>query len=330
MKNPQISIIVPVYNVEKYISECIESLLNQDYSNIEIILVDDGSVDSSGEICEQYAKKYEDIKVIHQENSGLSAARNTGITQATGDYLLYVDSDDYIEKNSISKIVAEMNSSEKEVDVVFLEAIKVFPNGTKISLGDGYCKAKINGKQKKEVIKHLAELPKFPASACTKMVRRDVILDNNLYFEKGLLSEDIDWTLSVIKYAEVFVYCDFPYYYYRQSRNDSITNSLSIKNAQDILYIIKKWSNKDTHNDFQVEFNSFMAYEYMIAIYVYSTLSNEDKKKIKNTFRENKWVMKYATQRKSKLTAILLNIVGIDVTARLLRLANRIRKGMMN
>ena len=91
-----ISVIVPVYNVESYVAECIESIQNQTYMNLEIILVDDGSKDMSGDICDQYAAYDERIKVIHQENGGLSAARNTGIEAANGDYISFVDSDDYI------------------------------------------------------------------------------------------------------------------------------------------------------------------------------------------------------------------------------------------
>ena len=93
-----ISIIVPVYNVEQYLSRCVDSLVNQTYHNIEIILVDDGSPDRSGEICDEYAKKDKRVKVIHQSNGGLSDARNTALDIAKGDYLMFVDSDDWIEK----------------------------------------------------------------------------------------------------------------------------------------------------------------------------------------------------------------------------------------
>ena len=91
-----ISLIVPAYNAESYVAECLESIQNQTYMNLEIILVDDGSKDTSGDICDQYAAYDERIKVIHQENGGLSAARNTGIEAANGDYIAFVDSDDYI------------------------------------------------------------------------------------------------------------------------------------------------------------------------------------------------------------------------------------------
>ena len=97
--NPEISIIVPVYNVEKYLKRCIDSILNQSFTDFELILVDDGSTDNSGEIIDEYAIKDERIKVIHKENGGLSSARNVGIEYSKGNYIAFVDSDDYINKN---------------------------------------------------------------------------------------------------------------------------------------------------------------------------------------------------------------------------------------
>ena len=98
-KNYKVTIIVPVYNVEQYIEKCVESILRQNYKNIEIILVDDGSTDLSGDICDAYGKKDTRVKVIHKSNGGLSSARNTGLKIASGEYISYVDSDDYVQKN---------------------------------------------------------------------------------------------------------------------------------------------------------------------------------------------------------------------------------------
>ena len=118
--NPVVSVIIPVYNVEKYLEECIDSVLAQTYQNIEIILVDDGSTDSSGLICDRYAEKNTNISVIHQKNSGLSAARNSGLNKANGDYIYFLDSDDYISADAIEKLfsIAENDKS----DIVFFDA----------------------------------------------------------------------------------------------------------------------------------------------------------------------------------------------------------------
>ena len=101
MHNPMISVIVPVYNAEKYLKECIRSILNQTIQNLELILVNDGSTDGSGYICDEYINKDNRIKVIHKENGGVSSARNMGISEATGEYFTFVDSDDYLEPNAL-------------------------------------------------------------------------------------------------------------------------------------------------------------------------------------------------------------------------------------
>ncbi len=112
-----LSIIAPVYNVEKYLERCMQSLLQQDYENIEIILVDDGSQDSSGQLCDAYAGNYFQVKVIHQENAGLGAARNTGVAAANGDYIAFVDSDDWVKSDMFTKLMAAVVAN-PEVEMV--------------------------------------------------------------------------------------------------------------------------------------------------------------------------------------------------------------------
>lgn len=108
MENQTFSIIVPVYNVEQYLENCINSVLNQSFRNFQLILVDDGSKDSSGEICDRFAQKDSRVKVIHKPNAGVSAARNTGIDIATGQFICFIDSDDWIESEYLQKIVDEI------------------------------------------------------------------------------------------------------------------------------------------------------------------------------------------------------------------------------
>ena len=120
---PLIGVIIPVYNVEKYLEQCVDSVLNQSFKDIEIILVDDGSKDSSGEICDYYKEKDSRVKVIHKENGGLSDARNMGIRQCSSEYILFLDSDDYWKENCLEEIA---RCIEDNVDIVFLTAAKYF------------------------------------------------------------------------------------------------------------------------------------------------------------------------------------------------------------
>lgn len=314
-----ISFVIPVYNVEKYLSDCLESILNQDCRDYEILLVDDGSTDSSGNICEEYAGKYSNISVIHQKNGGLSEARNTGIKNAKGKYILFVDSDDYIGKGSLKEIVSYCDELGKDIDVMFLEAYKVFPDYTVEPLGDGYVECKINGKSKQEVMQHLCSLPKYPGSACTKLVRRDLIIQNSIYFESGLLSEDLDWTIRLLKSAKKFGYCPVKYYFYRQCRFGSITNSVSKKNVSDLLYILEKWSDKNQTRPYQNEINAFMAYEYMVTLYNYGALKKESKKELEDRIKRIRWIIYKGKTRKTKIIAFLIRLLGVNMTAYLLQ-----------
>lgn len=123
-----ISIVIPVYNVEKYLDECLGSIIKNYHTNVEVILVDDGSTDKSGSLCDKYDKKYEFISVIHKKNGGLSSARNVGIEKAKGKYIWFVDSDDYISNDSISNILEE---AKKDGDLIIGNYLVFYPNGKK-------------------------------------------------------------------------------------------------------------------------------------------------------------------------------------------------------
>lgn len=235
---PLISVIIPVYNVEKYLNQCINSVLNQGVKDIEIILINDGSTDNSGKICDEYAIKDNRIKVIHKENGGLSDARNSGINLAKGKYLLFLDSDDYWMEDSLFKIY---DIAKKDTDIVFLTAAKFFDKSNIIEdTFECLDKDKIKNKTKEQVFNYLAQTDKFPVSACTKLIKRDLIVENQLFFEKGLLSEDIDWSTRLLLKANTFDVCDVDFYVYRKQRDESITDSIKLKNVKDLLYIIKK------------------------------------------------------------------------------------------
>lgn len=138
-----VSVVVPIYNTKPYIRKCVESILNQTYLNIELILVDDGSTDGSGDVCDEYAKRYEKIGVIHQENMGLLSARKTGVNAASGQYILFVDSDDYIENDLIDELMHGMLSEETDLVVSYL----LYEDEGMIVKSDAYIQ---DGRYKKE------------------------------------------------------------------------------------------------------------------------------------------------------------------------------------
>jgi len=319
---PKISIIIPVYNVEQYLDDCLQSILKQEFRDYEIILVNDGSTDRSGVICDDYSDRYSFISTTHKENGGLSDARNVGLNKSKGEYILFIDADDMISTNSLVKIYQTV-IEDPNVDVIFLEAVKLFSNGTTVPLGDGYQKTQIYKRSHKEVLKHLATLPKFPGSACTKLVKRSLIIANKLYFEKGLLSEDIDWTIRLLSLAKKYNYCDQRYYYYRQNRDGSITNTIEIKNIISLLNIIKKWSIDPKGKPLvgvQNEINAFMAYEYLILLSNYAGLRKSDKKELKLELEKYAWLLAFNKTKKVKSVRILCSVFGVETTANFLNL----------
>ena len=128
MDEKLISVIVPVYNVERYLRQCIESITNQSYKNLQIILIDDGSKDNSGKICDEYAEKDKRVEVIHKENTGVSAARNTGLDNAKGEWITFVDADDWVEKNFCEILIKK--ATENESDCIACGYNKVYCNNT--------------------------------------------------------------------------------------------------------------------------------------------------------------------------------------------------------
>jgi len=331
MGKPFFSIIVPVYNVEKYLEECVKSIINQeDFSDYEVILVDDGSTDRSGMLCDLLAarNKHIQIKVIHQCNGGLSAARNAGIREAQGEYILFVDSDDYVAKN-ILPIIKETIENQNKPDVVFLEAIKIYSDGSMEPMGDGYKVEAINGKTHLEVLKHIAILPKFPGSACTKAIKRE-IFDNTLMFTEGLISEDVEWTYRLFGKAKKYAYCNKSYYFYRQQRIGSITSDVTSNKIESLLWIIEKWAQKDPKNKYRKIINSFVAYQYVVLILNLALFKQESTKEYYNRAAKVKWIMDYGATRKVRMVRLATRFLGLKLTGKLLKVYKQkkiMRKG---
>lgn len=312
-----LSIVVPVYNVEKYLDTCLQSILNQGVDNYEILLIDDGSIDGSGEICDRYGQYYSNIKVIHQKNGGLSEARNTGIINAKGEYLLFIDSDDFIAKDALKKIYHIIKHNDN-IDILLLDRAN-FLTGKSVERNKPlYNEKRINNRECSDVLNYLASLDKFPISACAKMYRTKLISSNEIFFEKGIYSEDADWIVRVLRYAKTFHYEPFPYYYYRYGRQGSISNSKSEDLIKSVIYIIKKWVRKDSEDGYQHIINGVMSFVYIMAIYDYSILNKNKKKTYKKDIYEYKWLLNKSKNRHYRLILFGINTFGLDFISSML------------
>lgn len=220
--NPLISIIVPIYNVEKFLPICVESLLNQIYTNLEIILVDDGSTDNSPEICDNFALKDSRIKVIHKENGGMSDARNAGIEIATGDYIGFVDSDDYIEKEMYQTMLAE--ALENDAQIVECDSYAVYKDDkTEVYKSFDY-KLYTNNR---DIIYGYIREGTIQTVVWNKLYTRDIIGD--IRFEFGKYHEDEIFTYQVLAKTTRLVHINKLYYYYVQRKGSVMNSGFSLK-----------------------------------------------------------------------------------------------------
>lgn len=220
-----ISIVVPVYNVEKYLKRCIESLINQTYKNLEIILVNDGSTDNGLKICEEYLKIDNRIKLINKENEGLGITRNCGIDNAKGKYIAFLDSDDYIEADFYEKLY--MSAIENNSDMVFASFKKVDKNDNIYAIRQSklnkevYTKDEIIPNILYNVIGAVDEAKQLPISACVILYNKEIIDKYKIYFlsERKYISEDIIFNLEfILKTATVSIVPN-AYYYYCDNQN---------------------------------------------------------------------------------------------------------------
>ena len=231
----KLSVIIPIYNVEQYLRKCVDSVLNQDISSTEyeIVLVDDGSPDGCPAICDEYSAEHANIRVIHRENGGLSAARNSGIEVANGEYLMFVDSDDYIEPNVLKGLLAQIKRDNLDVLRYRLQYVnpqyEVYnPYKNDPFKGNDYSDEPTDG------VSFLNSRMNTACYAWAFVVRRE-LLDGCLFTE-GIYFEDVDWTPRMLVRAKRVASTERIVYNYLLTRTGSITNAVNRTKQQKVLY----------------------------------------------------------------------------------------------
>lgn len=238
---PKVSIIVPVYNVEDYLIRCLDSLVNQTLQDIEIIAVNDGSTDHSGELLQIYQKKYpEKIKVLEKKNGGLSDARNYGIPHATGEYIAFLDSDDYVEFDMYERMYKK--AKEEDSDMVECDFIWEYPDRKKIDTGLVY-------HNKKDMIIYARVV------AWNKLIKRSVLDVAKVEYPKGLRYEDVEFFYKMVPYYNKVSFIKEPFVHYIQ-RDSSISNSQNERTKEifNVLdNVIEYYKEKKLFDEYKVE-----------------------------------------------------------------------------
>lgn len=224
MTNKLVSVVVPVYNVKDYLRCCLNSIIQQTYSNIELILVDDGSTDGSEMICDEYSKLDSRIKCIHQENQGLSAARNIGIENAEGEYIAFVDSDDYISPLYVETLLEHIITN--DADISICSKLDVYDDSAVDSNVNDSIDSQVFSNKECIIASYSGtEYKGINAVAWGKLYKTSLFIDNAIRFPIGKLNEDIYTTYKLYYYSNKIVYLDRPMYFYRK-RSGSIMSGL--------------------------------------------------------------------------------------------------------
>lgn len=327
--NPLVSIIVPVYNVEKYISECIGSVLAQSYVNFELILVDDGSKDGSVRICRKYAEIDSRIKAISKFNGGASDARNYGLRHANGSYVTYLDSDDYWKDvDALSSLIAVVNEF-PNVDVIFFRRFSFWEDTENVRISPEFDLDKVNGKSKKESLSYLLSNGLFTPSACNKMVRTSILQQNDIIFQKGIVAEDIDWSFYVIIAAENFCAVNNLFYAYRR-REGSVTDGIGVKHIDSLLYIIEKWQRLIPRlcpdKEMQHLLLGYCAYQLSIALGVFALIDPSERAAFFPRAEKLFYLFSFGVDRKMKMVKFAYHMLGIKATVFLLGLFLKLKR----
>lgn len=287
----KLSIIIPVYNVEKYIKKCLESCFKQDVTahEYEVIIVNDGTPDNSMTIVEQFAKEYANLKIINQENQGLSAARNIGLKYAKGEYIWFIDADDYIEHYCLKRIFSQLK---EDLDILQLQYQLVFENSSKIIPMPYYCiNENISGPQ---LIKEYGFLP--VVTLCF-IYRKLFLQTNKLQFTVGIYYEDLDFRPQVLWYAKTISFDSIISYNYLQRANSITTSAFKLKKAQDLIIImnniIKFVVNNKISGAYKSKFYSYIGLCMNQLLFGFQFLEQTEKHSLYQELRKNKFLFSY-------------------------------------
>ena len=317
------SIVIPVYNVAPYLHECVDSVLAQEFTDYEIILVDDGSTDNSPSICDEYAEKYSQIKVIHKANGGLSDARNFGIKKAQGDYLMFLDSDDFwngrnvlldlhniIKENNPDLIIHELSS--------FYNLEKIIPRKFKNKEIQNF------SYDFKEDLKYLVNNDIYYATACNKVIKTSIVKENNIEFPKGKLHEDIAWCADIISHIDKYAIYEKSFYFYRQEREGAITNKIHKKNIEDILYVISDKKDKLSKINGGLE---YLYGSYMACLDITLLLEKKERNSCFNKLEEFKFLLNFHPKRnslKAKIPLLIYKVLGLKYGSSLIHYIKKV------
>jgi len=325
----KVSVIIPVYQVESFLRECVESVLVQSYTDLEIILVNDGSSDYCPQICDDYAIKDNRVRVIHKENGGLSDARNAGLEIAAGEYVIFLDGDDYWKDSHFIEELVKLIDQYAMPDLLQFGYIRYFQTNDTWGSPYPYIETSlVEHLDKDGLFEYLVLHEKYAVSAWSKIIRRSVLIEHHIRFEKGLLGEDMDWGMSLWSVIRTAKIVNLFSYVYRQ-RPVSITSGYGIRNVEDFCYILDKWQHYFSMKP-TVPFHKtaliYLAFLFPTLVRNFYLIPSQSRKKEFVLLKERLYLLKYSHTAKSDQLRILTRFFGFRLTCSLMGLWGLISK----
>ena len=326
-KDILVSVIVPVYKVELYLTECIESVLNQTYKNFELILVDDGSPDRCPEMCDEFALKDERVKVVHKTNGGQSSARNAGIKSSTGDYLMFLDSDDYWDSRDVLEGVVDTVKSSC-ADVVCFGYKEYFSDTKTYGKGvyENALSASVNGN--KADIEKMLSYGVFVSSSWAKAVKADIVKDNSMYFVEGITSEDVDWSARLLLKTHKIAVYPKSFYIYRQ-REGSIVHTIRYENLKMLAENVKRCVGlgSDVNDDnILTIYNNYVSYQYICFLRVALLCEGDPRtKELLKEMKKYRWLLNYHLNKKVKIVYLFNKFLGYKLMFKALKFYSKVK-----
>lgn len=290
MTNFRFSIIIPVYKVDKFLRQCVDCVLNQSFRSFELILVDDGSPDDSPAICDEYSLQDSRVKVIHKPNGGLSDARNAGLEIATGEYVCFIDSDDWWDD---TKMLEKLDAILKKgnADIVIIGIKKYYELSKRIGSVriPHKCYMPAGDLSKISESQNYMKSNTFVACACDKTVRKSLIDKDNQRFIKGQLSEDIEWcTKLLLKNPDISILEEAPYVY-RQQVSTSISANVGSRNIIHILDVIKRYATENAPKPLL----HFLSNQYVLLITNLMRIPSSERAEFETEIKSYWWLLEY-------------------------------------
>lgn len=317
-----VSIVIPIYNVEKYLNACLESVLKLQ-SDWEAVLVDDGSTDNSGLLCDQWAGRDGRIHVIHQKNGGLSAARNTGIRNARGDYVMFLDSDDFLNPEETDKMLAQLEKAPEVLMGLYRQYYTDTNEYRKESCGgflsvSGYIPVE-------QFLKTVpADGRECYMVAWRFVVNREVLQEHELLFLPGILHEDEEWTSRLLCSVRMIYVTHSYFYQYRQSRAGAITSQVRPKNIWDRFIIMERmnrtWESLEMESAGALYLQNRMAQLYLSNMLDSRVLSKEEWDQANEQFSKFSFCIASMCGTIGGVVRIFIKLIGIKRTCELLKL----------